>query len=358
MQNATGAGATYQWQSGPSNVGPWTTFGGSASSQVTSQIAATWYRCNVTCTNSSSTGTSTPLNVTMNSFLNCYCTAAATSTADDEIFNVTLGSLNNTSACGNVGGVGSIAYEYQNYTGVAAPNLTQGVAYPLSVTVGMCNGFSYSGITGVWIDYNQNGLFTDAGENVYMSPYTAYAVAGTTVSPGGGTITIPLTATVGTTRMRVIETETSVNPTPCTSPTWGEVEDYNVNIILTTLCSGTPTPGNTTTSANPVCSGINFTLGLSTPPSATGITYNWESAPDISGTPGTWVNAGGTNPTFTTSQTAATWYRCLVTCTPTSGSVYSTQLLENMNTLFNCYCSSNATSTADDETSDTSTDTV
>ncbi len=160
-----------------------------------------------------------------------YCAAAATSTVDDEVFNVTLGALNNTSACGSVGGAGSVAFEYSNYTAtVPAPALTIGGNYPLSLTIGMCGTSGFSGIAGVWIDYNQNGLFTDPGENVYMSPYTSFAIAGTAVSAVGG-ITIPLTAIPGTTRMRVVETESSSAPGPCTSPTWGEVEDYNVLLI-------------------------------------------------------------------------------------------------------------------------------
>lgn len=164
-----------------------------------------------------------------------YCLAAATSTVDDEVFNVTLGALNNTSSCGSVGGAGSIAYEYSNYTAtVPAPALTIGGNYPLSLTIGMCGTFGYSGTVGVWIDYNQNGLFTDPGENVYMSPYTSFAIAGTVVSAIGG-ITIPATALPGTTRMRVVETESSTAPGPCTSPAYGEVEDYNVLLI-------TPTP--------------------------------------------------------------------------------------------------------------------
>jgi hypothetical protein len=164
-----------------------------------------------------------------------YCLAAATSTVDDEVFNVTLGALNNTSSCGSVGGAGSIAYKYNNYTAtVPAPALTIGGNYPLSVTIGMCGTFGYSGTVGVWIDYNQNGLFTDPGENVYMSPYTSFAIAGTVVSAVGG-ITIPATALPGTTRMRVVETESSTAPGPCTSPAYGEVEDYNVLLI-------TPTP--------------------------------------------------------------------------------------------------------------------
>ena len=159
-----------------------------------------------------------------------YCAAAATSAADDEIFNVTLGSLNNTSTCSSLGGPGSVLNMYNNYTALPAPVLTQGSNYPLSVTIGMCGAFGYSGRVGVWIDYNQNGVFTDPGENIIMSPYTSFAVTGTSLSAPGG-ITIPMTALPGTTRMRVIETESSTAPGPCTNPTWGEVEDYNVIIV-------------------------------------------------------------------------------------------------------------------------------
>jgi len=50
------------------------------------------------------------------------------STADEEIFNVTLGTLNNTSVCSSVApGPGSVNSSYNNYTtSVAAPVLTAG----------------------------------------------------------------------------------------------------------------------------------------------------------------------------------------------------------------------------------------
>lgn len=163
-------------------------------------------------------------------FSQVYCAAAATSTADDEIFNVTFGSLNNSSTCLTTGGAGSTLNMYSNYTSVPAPVLTLGSNYPLSVTVGQCGGSPYSGIVGVWIDYNQNGSFADPGENIITSPYTLFAVAGTVLSAPSG-ITIPFTATPGTTRMRVIATESSTAPGPCTNPTWGEVEDYNVMLL-------------------------------------------------------------------------------------------------------------------------------
>jgi hypothetical protein len=159
-----------------------------------------------------------------------YCTAAATDADDDDIFNVTFGSLNNTSSCNSLGGPGSIKNMYSNYTNIPAPVVFQGSNYPLSVTVGMCGTLGYSGRIGVWIDYNQNGVFTDPGETIVISAYTAFAVAGTSVSLSGG-VTIPMTALPGTTRMRIIETESSTAPGPCTNPSWGEVEDYNVTIV-------------------------------------------------------------------------------------------------------------------------------
>jgi hypothetical protein len=160
-----------------------------------------------------------------------YCAAAATSTSDDEIFNVTFGSLNNTSTCASTGGAGSSLNMYSNYTGLAPVFFSLGSNYPMSVTVGQCGGSSYSGYTGVWIDYNHNGLFTDPGENVYMSGYTLFAVAGTVLNVPGG-VNIPVTATSGITRMRVTATESSTPPGSCTNPTWGEVEDYNIMLVI------------------------------------------------------------------------------------------------------------------------------
>jgi hypothetical protein len=99
----------------------------------------------------------------------------------------------------------------------------------------MCGAFpfAYSGRVGVWIDYNQDGDFIDAGENVYMSPYTLFAIAGTSVAPGAG-ITIPLTANTGITRMRVVNTYALTGITSCGAFNYGESEDYDVEIYSST----------------------------------------------------------------------------------------------------------------------------
>ena len=157
-----------------------------------------------------------------------YCASGASSTADDDIFNVTIGILNNTSTCSTTGGPGSSLNLYSDYTTlVAAPSLVQSSVYTLSVTVGMCGTYAYSGTVVAFIDFNKDGDFLDAGETVWTSAYTAFALSGTVVS---SSITIPAGAPSGPTRMRIVETESSIAPTSCGTNTWGETEDYNVYI--------------------------------------------------------------------------------------------------------------------------------
>lgn len=231
------AGLTYQWQSAPSATGPWTSIPtGTTPSFITSQTVDTWYQCIVTCSGLSAT--SSVVGVTTNSFLACYCTSTATSNFDEEILNVTLNTLNNSSTCSTTApGPGSVASLYSNYTTLTPTILSPGVVYPLSVEIGTCNG-SYTNCTKVWIDFNQNGLFTDAGENVYTSPATS-------VGPHFelGNITIPAGAISGNTMMRVVNVETwdPANINPCGTYTWGETEDYLVNISAPPTC---PQPTN------------------------------------------------------------------------------------------------------------------
>jgi len=99
-------------------------------------------------------------------------------------------------------------------------------------------------------------------------------------------------------------------------------------------CVGTPAPGNTVASVTSACSGVNFTLSLQTTTLGIGLTYQWQSSNDgIS-----WANVatGGTAATYTASQTVATYYRGLVTCSGATGTSTAVQVTMNIPT--NCYC--------------------
>jgi len=143
-----------------------------------------------------------------------YCTAAATNTVDERIGKVVFGTISNTST-GTAG--------YENFTALST-NAVRGTANTITITPTWTSTV-YSEGYAVFIDYNQNGLFTDAGETVWTK-------AASTTTPVTGTFTIPTTALLGATRMRVAMKYNAI-PAACGSYTYGQVEDYTVNITLT-----------------------------------------------------------------------------------------------------------------------------
>ncbi|REC60579.1 secretion protein [Chryseobacterium pennae] len=142
-----------------------------------------------------------------------YCSASASNTADERIGNVKFGTINNTST-GTAG--------YENFTTVST-NVTKGTAYTLSITP-VWTSTKYNEAYAVYIDYNGDGDFTDSGELVWSK-------AGSTTTPVTGSVTIPSTATLGSTRMRVMMKYSSIPTSSCEAYTYGQVEDYTVNIV-------------------------------------------------------------------------------------------------------------------------------
>jgi hypothetical protein len=236
------SGLTFQWQVSTDAGTTWTDIAGAtAISYTANPQTPSMYRCIMASCNGTPVN-SAACSVALNAFAGCYCVNPVSYTGDEEINNVTLGTLNNSSDCATVApGTGSIAEQYANYTSgtgaPAAPSLEKCLPIPFSVLVGSCGTINYSSGLAVFIDFNHNGLFTDAGEKVYSNGATANiaCVPATTVT---GNITIPNAALDGLTRMRIINVEnTSGNSiTPCGIYGWGEVEDYMVNILPLAAC--------------------------------------------------------------------------------------------------------------------------
>jgi hypothetical protein len=321
----TGTGITYQWQSaddmaftaGVTNLG-------TASTQVTSQTAAKYYRCQVTCTTSSLSAYSAVLYVTMNTPQNCYCTAVPAFTADEEIYSVTVNGASNALGCGVAApGAGSVAYRYSNFTGFSLTSFEAG-ATGISFTVeeNECDGTTYYSFgTGIWIDWNQDGDFVDLNEEVFKE--SAILIGPRNVT---GSFNVPVDALTGPTRMRIIVAENFAGATltPCLVYNYGETEDYIVTITAPMSCSGTPAPGNTNASTTTVCSGGTTLLSLQNGTSGTGVNYNWQSGPSNSGP---WTSTGGTASTYTPTVNSDTWYQCVVTCTASGQSGTSNPVL-------------------------------
>lgn len=96
----------------------------------------------------------------------------------------------------------------------------------------------------------------------------------------------------------------------------------SITYIPQAACTGTPNAGTTTPSFTAVCPLQNFGLSLTGATAAGGLAYQWQSAAAATGP---WTNiAGATTGVASVSQTVDTWYRCEVTCTPTSSSAFST----------------------------------
>jgi PKD repeat protein len=156
-----------------------------------------------------------------------YCPAAATNTADEDIGKFVLGTfvngvdtpINNNSTSVNL---------YSNLTNLTGLQVQKAVTTPVSVSIINAGVSVYTTSVNIFIDYNQNGVFDLPQERVYKA-IAANNLLSRTVS---GNIIVPITALTGPTRMRVIANETSLaDLNPCGTFTWGEVEDYTVNIL-------------------------------------------------------------------------------------------------------------------------------
>ncbi len=139
-----------------------------------------------------------------------YCSSGGNSTRYEYIKRVSFGDIYNYS--GDDDG-------YADYTDQST-DLAQGSTYTISLKPGF-KGYAYYEKWKVWIDYNQDGDFDDYGEQVYQ---------GSSYYTKTGYINIPNSATTGETRMRV-SMKYGYYPSSCQDFSYGEVEDYTVNII-------------------------------------------------------------------------------------------------------------------------------
>jgi chitodextrinase len=214
---------------------------------VTGLTASTAYSFSVKAKDAAGnvSASSNVVNVTTFATSISYCASSGTSTADEKISKVVFGTINNSS-------VGTAGYE--NFTSLAT-NTSRGTAYTITITP-IWTSTVYSEGYAVWIDYNQNGLFTDAGELVWSK-------AASTTTPVSGAITIPTTALLGTTRMRVSLKYNAI-PTACEAIPYGQVEDYSVTITAAAGDTTAPTAPTALTASGTTATATNLSWTAST----------------------------------------------------------------------------------------------
>ncbi|MBS1776956.1 MAG: immunoglobulin domain-containing protein, partial [Bacteroidetes bacterium] len=227
--NTFAANMTIQWQKKVNCGGVWTNIPGATSYayNIGSQSVPTSYRAFLVCTTSGQSDTSNA--VLVNSVSPCYCTSAATYGTYHNITNVTLGTLNNSSICSS---------GYTNFAPtVAAPRLIKGDQYPISITATNCGASTLSYGVAAFIDFDGDGTYA-LTERVFATA-SMYSTSPFNVS---GTISIPTSqAFTGITGMRVIlaYNVAGTSITGCQSSTYGETEDYVVNIQEAPNVTGT-----------------------------------------------------------------------------------------------------------------------
>ncbi|MCH8902972.1 MAG: T9SS type A sorting domain-containing protein [Bacteroidetes bacterium] len=164
----------------------------------------------------------------------CSITTALAYTMDmPGITNFQLNTIDRTSAAIECGGTG--CNSYVNTGESTELELGQTYTFSLTHTRDAMNFPAVENNIRIWIDYNNNGTLDDAGETVVLMDLETF---GTTT----GSFTVPLTATLGITGMR-ITAKMSIGgghslPTACDIPAdplgyHGEFEDYTVNIMAT-----------------------------------------------------------------------------------------------------------------------------
>ncbi len=211
---------------------------------------------------------------------------------------------------------------YADFTSIST-DLVQGDTYNVSLKPGFAST-TYNEYWKIWIDYNQDDDFSDAGELVY----DAGSLSSTTVT---GSFLVSSAALAGATRMRVSMKYNAAQTSACETFAYGEVEDYTVNLIP--VC--------------PIPSGLN--ASIITTSSAT---LNWNSTTAISYnvrikavSSSSWNDFSASSTSMNiTGMTSATDYEFQVKsiCTQSNTSVFSSS--GNFTTLGNTtvtYCNSN-----------------
>ncbi len=218
-----------------------------------------------------------------------YCSPISTSSTDNiTSFVTTLGqtNINYSGSFMNGTGYGDF-YSTQTVTNSAGASINFTEAYDFGL-----HGFN------IWVDWNNDGDFADAGEKVFASASTA--------SSHSGSFTIPALAAAGNYRMRVRAWYSNNNPDPCTNITYGEALDFKLTVITPLPCSGNPS--NITVSA---ITGTTATVSwtAASPAPASGYQYylsTINNAPLAGTTPTGSVGAGITSVNLTglTAETA------------------------------------------------------
>ncbi|MBL7682457.1 MAG: T9SS type A sorting domain-containing protein [Flavipsychrobacter sp.] len=313
-------------------------------------IAPRWYRCKITCTNSSQSMMTAPFKVSIAPFYLCYCDNGVTATAGLDIGNVKVIKYTTTDP--------GVLEDTVLNNGNASPSLSNNTAnksytnfqFPPNKTVKMYRDSSYrflvsqinstatfkNGNVAIFIDLDRNGLF-DAGEKLMNK-----TIDGADIIPNTESVTfkIPTAAAIGLTGMRVILSNAKIDSCGTTMAE-GEVEDYLVDMRYEP-CKGPGNAGSLISTSTSLCAGYDYITGnIGYEMTKSDLTRFWQVSGDNVG----WTNINGSTGKDTLMRVFTgqpLYYRVRMICEATKDTTYSAPLKINAKDGYKCYCYSQA----------------
>ncbi len=202
---AVGYHLTVGTSSGASDVFSGNIMGGLTEQYVSTDANSTYYVNIVPFNNSGDAVGCTETSFNTNNTIS-YCGVSSTN-VDEKFSRFRLADIDHSN---------SSSAAYVDFTSVTG-HVVQGQGYLATANLSP----SYTGnITAVWIDYNHDGIFSNDERTILTGTATAT-----------GTITIPCSALLGDTRMR-IRVDYQVTPIPCgiQASGYGQAWDFTINI--------------------------------------------------------------------------------------------------------------------------------
>eukprot|EP01012_Entosiphon_sulcatum_P048711 TRINITY_DN67231_c0_g1_i1.p1 TRINITY_DN67231_c0_g1~~TRINITY_DN67231_c0_g1_i1.p1 ORF type:complete len:893 (+),score=56.38 TRINITY_DN67231_c0_g1_i1:51-2681(+) len=344
------SGLTFLWEYSNDGI-TWLPYTGTGagSNAITDVIttAPRWYRSTITCTNSGLTYTSAAWKVDVAPFYYCYCDVAPTTATGLDIGNVTMLNigrgdtalnngnstplLNNTSA--------NKAYSNFQYS----PNQpvvmyrNPGInKFRMFITEINSTATFTPGYVGVFIDFDRNGTF-DLGERVLTRNINGGSLIPSTESD---TFSVPATAKVGLTGMRIVLSSSNVDSCG-NGMSQGEVEDYLVDMRYEP-CSGPVSAGTLGSTSTMLCSGYDYITNNSGYDSTKSETLrSWM----VSGDNIVWspiANSTSKDTLMRVFSGQPLYYKVRNICMATKDTSFSTPLKIDARPGYKCYCYSQA----------------
>ncbi len=203
----------------PKVIGPYPISGGALNFTVKDAAQAT-------CTSPITVQPPSPCSVTGGP--TGYCAAGGVFPWEEWISKVQVAGINNSTG----------KWTYTDYTGLVG-TMIPGQSYPVSLGASVSWAFNPLYFR-VFIDWNRNGTFDAATETAFSGNLPTGPISAVDALVNGN-ISVPATASLGATRMRVTM-KRGAYATACeTTIPYGEVEDYTINIASSLVGGGDTT---------------------------------------------------------------------------------------------------------------------